>query len=69
MWNVERAELVEVREKMVRLLEAKMLAIGDEPAHPCGLPAEKLRAMYASSRGAAAAGKRQEHNMASHELS
>ena len=50
-----------VREKMVRLLEAKMADIGDEPAHPVGLPAEKLAEMY--KPGANIAAKAEQHNM------
>jgi hypothetical protein len=46
---------------MVRLLEAKMEEIGDTPAHPIRLPAEKLRAMYLP--GANIAAKAQAHNM------
>lgn len=36
----------EQRERMVRLLEAKMDVIGDMPAHPIGLPATRLAEMY-----------------------
>jgi hypothetical protein len=49
------------RERMVRLLEDKMADIGDEPAHPVGLEAERLREMYAPGAGIAA--KAQQHNM------
>jgi hypothetical protein len=52
---------VEVCEKMVRRLEAKMEEIGDDPAHPVGLPARRLREMYAGGTGIAA--KAAQHNM------
>ena len=45
---------VEIKEKMVRLLEAKMEDIGDDPAHPVGLPAKKLIEMYKEGSGIAA---------------
>jgi H2-forming N5,N10-methylenetetrahydromethanopterin dehydrogenase-like enzyme len=48
---------------MLRLLEAKMLEIGDTPAHPFGLPATDIQAKYAQAGGAAAAGKEHEHNL------
>lgn len=34
---------------MVRALETKMEEIGDEPAHPVGLPAVKLAALYSDT--------------------
>lgn len=37
------------REEMVRALETKMEEIGDEPAHPVGLPAVKLAALYSNT--------------------
>ena len=62
LWNEERDELKSVREKMVRLLEAKMMEIADEPEHPVGLPAEELRRKYPVGKGLASiAGQ---HNMA-----
>lgn len=51
----------ETRERMVRLLEAKMLDIGDEPAHPIGLPADKLAQMFVP--GANISAKAEQHNM------
>lgn len=51
----------EARERMVRLLEAKMEDIGDMPAHPTGLSAEKLAEMYIP--GAQIAFKAAQHNM------
>jgi len=36
----------DIREKMVRLLEKKMIDIGDSPAHPVGLSGKELAAMY-----------------------
>jgi len=44
LWKDE--SYVKERERMVRLLEAKMDLIGDMPAHPVGLPATKLAEMY-----------------------
>jgi len=49
------------RERMVRLLEAKMAVIGDMPAHPVGLPGAKLAEMYIP--GAQIACKAAQHNM------
>lgn len=49
------------RERMVRLLEAKMEQIGDVPAHLVGLPATKLAQMYVP--GAEIACKAGQHNM------
>jgi len=49
------------RERMVRLLEDKMNAIGDVPAHPVGLPATALAEMY--TPGAQIAWKAAQHNM------
>jgi hypothetical protein len=49
------------RERMLRLLEAKMEEIGDMPAHPVGLPAVKLAGMYVP--GAQIACKAGQHNM------
>lgn len=46
LWSSDDAALADVRERMVRLLEAKMEEIGDTPAHAVGLPAEELKAMY-----------------------
>lgn len=51
----------EQRERMVRLLEAKMDEIGDMPAHPIGLSAKKLAEMYIP--GAEIACKAAQHNM------
>ena len=51
----------EVREKMVRILEKKMAEIGDEAAHPLGLPAKELAKMY--TPGANIAEKAGQHNM------
>lgn len=48
--------LDEVRERMIRLLEAKMAEmaeIGDVPAHPLGLSEAQLREKYQGSVGAA----------------
>ena len=44
----------DAKETMVRLLEAKMEDIGDDPAHPVGLPATKLVEMYKEGSGIAA---------------
>lgn len=46
---------------MVRLLEAKMEEIGDIPAHPIGLPADRLKEMYVP--GANISARAQAHNM------
>lgn len=46
LWSSEEAALPDVRERMVRLLEAKMEEIGDTPAHPVGLSGDELKAMY-----------------------
>ena len=51
----------EIKEKMVRLLEAKMEDIGDVPAHPVGVAAVKLIDMY--QPGANIAAKAEQHNM------
>lgn len=61
LWRSDSDEVAAVREKMVRLLEDKMEDIGDLPAHPVGLPAEKLKAMYVP--GANIGAKAQAHNM------
>ncbi|BEI94055.1 uncharacterized protein CcaverHIS019_0605140 [Cutaneotrichosporon cavernicola] len=47
----DEGEYADVRERMLRLLEAKMEDIGDVPAHPVGMLAEELRAMYPSGAG------------------
>lgn len=54
-------EYPEVRERMLRLLEAKILQIGDLPAHPVGFPAEKLVEMYIP--GANIAVRAEQHNL------
>jgi hypothetical protein len=59
LWS--EASYAEVRERMVRLLEEKMADIGDEPAHPVGLSAERLVELYVP--GANIAAKAQQHNM------
>lgn len=59
LWS--EADYAKERERMVRLLEAKMLDIGDEPAHPIGLSAEKLAAMF--KPGANISAKSEQHNM------
>ncbi len=61
IWSDPASEYKEVREKMVRLLEGKMEEIGDDPAHPVGLPADKLREMYGEGKGIAA--KAGQHNL------
>lgn len=60
LWNEEVSEgktptppLTEVRERMIRLLEAKMADIGDVPAHPLGLGQRELQERYKSSVGTA----------------
>lgn len=45
--------LAEVRERMLRLLEAKMAKIGDVPAHPLGWGEAQLREKYHGSVGTA----------------
>lgn len=47
------APLTEVRERMIRLLEAKMAEVGDVPAHPLGLSEAELRRRYTGDVGAA----------------
>ncbi|GFZ52329.1 hypothetical protein JCM24511_10102 [Saitozyma sp. JCM 24511] len=54
-------EYAEVRERMLRLLEAKILQIGDLPAHPVAFPAEKLVEMYIP--GANIAVRAEQHNL------
>jgi hypothetical protein len=44
VWDDE--SYAEVRETMLRLLEKKMAEIGDVPAHPLGLTAKEIAAMY-----------------------
>ena len=61
LWNEAGAELDRVRERMVRLLEAKMLSIGDEPAHPLGLSAQELRSKYRAGEHIAV--KAEQHNI------
>lgn len=60
LWNEEESKgkhaappLSEIRERMIRLLEAKMAEIGDFPAHPLGLGQQELRDNYRGSVGAA----------------
>jgi hypothetical protein len=59
LWKDDK--YAEQRERMVRLLEAKMDVIGDMPAHPVGLSAAKLAEMYIP--GAQIALKAAQHNM------
>lgn len=60
LWEEEESKgrhsappLSEVRERMVRLLEAKMAEVGDVPAHPLGLNEAELRERYRGSVGTA----------------
>lgn len=45
--------LSDVRERMIRLLEAKMAEVGDVPAHPLALGEAELRERYRRSVGTA----------------
>lgn len=58
LWNEEESPgqhkappLREVRQRMLRLLEAKMADIGDAPAHPLGWDQDKLREKYRGDVG------------------
>lgn len=62
LFNVRaEPEYAEARERMIRLLESKMLDIGDVPAHPVGQSGKTLAAVY--KPGANIAMKAQQQNL------
>ncbi|WVF67034.1 hypothetical protein IAT40_001777 [Kwoniella sp. CBS 6097] len=61
LWDSNDPSVAGVREEMVRLLERKMIEIGDVPVHPVDLPAEQLAEKY--KLGANIAARAQALNM------